>query len=141
MIQATPVHLADFRGKVVVLDFWGYWCGPCNGAMPYLSDLHRRFEGRPVAVVGLHDQSVQSRPEYDRRTAFRGGISGRIAIFPSGSFSIDPIPKSHRIASQKGLELHAVATASPRFRRFLSLINKGLWSLRFGEPSMSGSRR
>jgi thiol-disulfide isomerase/thioredoxin len=64
------VHLADFHGKVVVLDFWGYWCGPCTGSMPNLVALHRKFEGRPVAVVGLHDQSVQSRAEYDRRIAF-----------------------------------------------------------------------
>ncbi len=65
-----PVRLADFRGKVVVLDFWGYWCGPCTGSMPHLVELHRQFEGRPVAVVALHDQSVQSRAEYDRRTVF-----------------------------------------------------------------------
>jgi thiol-disulfide isomerase/thioredoxin len=65
-----PVRLADFRGKVVVLDFWGYWCGPCTGAMPHLAALHRKFAGRPVAVVALHDQSVQSRADYDRRVAF-----------------------------------------------------------------------
>ena len=65
-----PVHLADFRGKVVVLDFWGYWCGPCTGSMPHLVALHRKFAGRPLAVVALHDQSVQSRAEYDRRIAY-----------------------------------------------------------------------
>jgi|GEM_PF-4916064 len=65
-----PVHLADFRGQVVILDFWGYWCGPCLGSMPYLIDLHRRFEGQPLVIVGLHDQSVQSRSEYDRQIAF-----------------------------------------------------------------------
>jgi thiol-disulfide isomerase/thioredoxin len=64
-----PVKLADFRGKVVVLDFWGYWCGPCIGNMPNLMDLQRKFEGRPLVIVSLHDQSVQSRTEYDRKTA------------------------------------------------------------------------
>ena len=61
-----PVHLADFQGKVVILDFWGYWCGLCNVSMPFLVEPHCRFDGRPLAIVALHDQSVQSRSEYDR---------------------------------------------------------------------------
>ncbi len=56
-----PVKLADFRGKVVVLEFWGYWCGPCNVNMPHLVELKRKFEGRPLVILALHDQSVQSR--------------------------------------------------------------------------------
>ena len=64
-----PIGLSDFRGKVVVLDFWGYWCGPCIARMPHLVALHRKFEGRPLAVIALHDHSVTSRAEYDRRTA------------------------------------------------------------------------
>ena len=67
--SGRPVHLADFKGNVVILDFWGYWCGPCVSSMPYLIELHRRFDGRPLAIVALHDQSVQSRSDYDRRIA------------------------------------------------------------------------
>jgi len=64
-----PVKLADFRGKVVVLDFWGYWCGVCVANMPHLMELKRKFEGRPLVILALHDQSVQSRPIYDRKIA------------------------------------------------------------------------
>jgi thiol-disulfide isomerase/thioredoxin len=62
-----PVRLADFRGKVVVVDFWGYWCGVCNVKMPNLVELDRKFAGRPLAILAIHDQSVQSRAAYDRK--------------------------------------------------------------------------
>ena len=64
-----PVRLADFRGKVIVLDFWGYWCGSCTTTMLGLVEVHRHFEGKPVVILGLHDQSIQSREEYDRKLA------------------------------------------------------------------------
>jgi RNA polymerase sigma factor (sigma-70 family) len=63
----AAVKLADYRGKVVVLDFWGYWCGPCIGAMPALIEAHDRYKGKPVAIIALHDQSIQSRDAYDRK--------------------------------------------------------------------------
>ena len=62
-----PIKLADFKGKVVVLDFWGYWCGPCIGSMPELMRVHDRFKDRPVVILAIHDQSVQSRDAYDRK--------------------------------------------------------------------------
>ena len=61
------VKLADHRGKVIVLDFWGYWCGPCIGAMPALIEAYDRFKGKPLAIIALHDQSIQTRDAYDRK--------------------------------------------------------------------------
>ena len=49
--RPVPVKLADYRGKVVVLDFWGHWCGPCLGAMPHLIDAHERYRGKPVVIM------------------------------------------------------------------------------------------
>ncbi|MFH1219362.1 MAG: TlpA disulfide reductase family protein [Candidatus Eisenbacteria bacterium] len=47
-------QLRDMRGKVVVLDFWATWCGPCRRIIPRLRDLHQRFGSRPdFAIVGV----------------------------------------------------------------------------------------
>jgi peroxiredoxin len=45
--------LEDYRGKLVVLDFWGTWCVPCIQAMPGIQTIHERFGGRGVAVFGI----------------------------------------------------------------------------------------
>jgi RNA polymerase sigma-70 factor (ECF subfamily) len=68
-LAGRPVKLADFRGKVVVLDFWAHWCGPCVGSMPRLIALHKRFSGQPLVVLALHDASVSSPAEYRKAVA------------------------------------------------------------------------
>lgn len=48
--------LADYRGKIVVLDFWATWCGPCLKAMPEMQQLHNKFKDRGVVVIGVDTQ-------------------------------------------------------------------------------------
>ena len=68
-LDGKPVRLADYRGKVVVLDFWGVWCGPCIGAMPKLAALEERFKDRPFVILALHDASVASTDELRKSLA------------------------------------------------------------------------
>lgn len=45
---------SEFRGKYVLLDVWGFWCGPCRRELPYLREAHRRFGARNLVIVGLN---------------------------------------------------------------------------------------
>jgi thiol-disulfide isomerase/thioredoxin len=46
--------LSDYRGKIVVLDFWATWCGKCAALMPRLEKLHRKYRNRGVVVLGVN---------------------------------------------------------------------------------------
>ena len=48
-----PVHLADFKGQVVVLNFWATWCSPCRNEMPTLASLQTSYAGKALKVLPL----------------------------------------------------------------------------------------
>jgi thiol-disulfide isomerase/thioredoxin len=48
------VNLRDFRGKVVVLNFWATWCEPCREEMPSLQRLRAQMSGKPVEVLTVN---------------------------------------------------------------------------------------
>ncbi|CAG0993996.1 Thiol-disulfide oxidoreductase ResA [Phycisphaerales bacterium] len=64
-----PVSLADLRGKVVLLDFWGYWCGPCVHAMPDLMQTHEKYKDKGLVIIAVHDDSTDSIATMDSNLA------------------------------------------------------------------------
>lgn len=53
-LDGKPMSLADYRGQVVLLVFWGSWCGPCIEMVPHERKLAETYRGRPFAVVGVN---------------------------------------------------------------------------------------
>jgi peroxiredoxin len=51
--RGTPVSLADYRGKVVLLNFWATWCGPCQIEIPWFIEFEQKYKDRDFAVLGV----------------------------------------------------------------------------------------
>jgi thiol-disulfide isomerase/thioredoxin len=43
----------DLNGKVVLIDFWATWCGPCRAALPHVKEIAKKFEGQPLVVLSI----------------------------------------------------------------------------------------
>jgi peroxiredoxin len=52
-LDGKTVHLTDFRGKAVLLNFWATWCEPCKLEMPWFVDLQKQYGAQGLQVVGV----------------------------------------------------------------------------------------
>jgi len=74
MLEGGDRSLADFRGKIVLVDFWATWCKPCRETMPRLQKLHSAYAARGFEVLGV------SIDEDDNRIKKIGPMAEKLAI-------------------------------------------------------------
>jgi len=54
----SSIHLADYRGKVVLLNFWASWCAPCIVELPSLQQFHRDHPEYPILAVSIDESEA-----------------------------------------------------------------------------------
>lgn len=53
-LDGKEIALSDFKGKVVLLDFWASWCKPCKEEFPFLVQLHEKLQNKRFTVLGIN---------------------------------------------------------------------------------------
>jgi thiol-disulfide isomerase/thioredoxin len=101
------IALHDFRGKVVFVDFWASWCGPCRESFPWMSTMAEKYKKDGLVIVSINlDKSRDAANRFlDRYTA-----SFPVAFDPAGrsaeAFRVQAMPSSF-IVSRNGTLLYA----------------------------------
>jgi len=95
--QGKIVHLSDLKGKVVLIDFWATWCGPCRMTIPHVEAIYNKFKDKGVVVIGVNLDNQASRQKVEQFIKEKG-ITYLVIGDPNGA-----------VASQYG------ATSIPRF--------------------------
>jgi thiol-disulfide isomerase/thioredoxin len=114
-MDGQKVSLDDLQGKVVLIDFWATWCGPCREALPHVRELAKKFQGQPLVILSVSVDSEEEKwkkfvaqnemtwPQY-----FDGGFPGPIAKM----FSVHAIPHTFTIDADGVLQDEQIGDAA-----------------------------
>jgi thiol-disulfide isomerase/thioredoxin len=125
--EGRPFRLADARGKLVVLNFWASWCGPCRDEMPLFEATSRQL-GDEVLFVGVNATASDNRADAEEFAA-RLGVTFPIVFDESGdtaaTYGVQGLPATFFIDREGVLRAKALGPVlSDRLREHLDLVRQ-----------------
>ncbi|MFJ5215429.1 TlpA family protein disulfide reductase [Streptomyces sp. NPDC088354] len=118
-VDGAQLSLADYRGKVVVVNVWGSWCPPCRAEAPHLAEVARQTKSQGVEFVGINTRDLQTAQAKAFEKEF--GIpfpslydpAGDLLLrFPKGSLNPQAIPSTLILDRQGKIAVRALKELS-----------------------------
>ncbi|GAA2814337.1 TlpA disulfide reductase family protein [Kitasatospora sp. CM 4170] len=114
-LEGTPVKLADYRGKVVVLNVWGSWCGPCRAEADDLQRVWEKYKDQGVQFLGINTRDPEItnavRFEQEKGVTFPSlydPAGTQLLKFPKGSLNPQSVPTTIVVDREGKLAARAV---------------------------------
>lgn len=133
-LQGESVSLADYKGKVVFLNFWATWCEPCKEEMPAMQRLRQKLDGKPfeILAVSLDKDPTQAVPAFLNKT----GLDLNFPVLQDSnqelaknSYRTTGVPESFLIDANGKIVKHVIGSFewdSPQITQFFEeLIQSG----------------
>lgn len=107
--RGGQVTLEQYRGKLVYVDFWASWCGPCRQSFPWMNDLQARYGDKGLHIVAIN---VDAKPEDAKRFLTETPGRFQIAYDPKGTtpraYQVKGMPSSYVVGRDGSLiEVHS----------------------------------
>ncbi len=119
VVENDPFTVAGYRGKVLVLDFWASWCGPCVQAMPIVASLEEEFAEQGVEFVAVN---LQESPAEVAAALDRMAIDPPVALDPDGvaaqRYQVTGIPRTV-VIDREGIVSHVLVGGGDGFEERL----------------------
>src|SRR5918992_3006236 len=140
--EGSQIHVEQFKGKVVYMDFWASWCAPCARSFPFMNRLHRELAHRGLIVLAINlDEKLEDAQRFLAKHPARFILAADRSGQCPRDFGVRGMPSSY-LVDRQGIIRHVHLGFRPGDTKKLRVLVEQLLAEGAGTvPPVGGSAR